>query len=210
MPCPRHGRRLGDAGLSRRPLGNPTDGGRPSGCAVLKVALCGVEAVQEHPGLDGAALHHGGSRHERPRRSLRGSTALAHTTHTTKCLRRWAAPPNRDSHPEPDAESHPDHKQVGSSSVGWPRCRTRRTPVCCASFSRAPTRCRWGASCPRAGRALPRNDGVVKRPCSAWPIVGRGPLPFVAWRGRGRDHAKNKSTRARAHARVCVDTVWES
>ena len=44
----------------------------------------------------------------------------------------------------------------------------------------------------------------MKRPCSAWPIVGRGPLPFVAWRGRGRDHTKkqkHESTRARARAR---------
>ena len=212
MPRPRHGRRLGDAGLSRRPLGNPTDGGQPSGCAVLKVALCGVEAVQEHSGLDGAALHHDGSRPERRRRGVRGSTALAHATRSTKCLRRWAAPPNRDSHPEPKTEPHPDHKQVGSSSVGLPRCRRRRTPVCCASFSRAPTRCRRGASCPRAGRArpLPRSDGVVRRPCGDWPIVGRGPLPFVAWRGRGRDITSRtqENKRTREHARVRVDTVW--
>ena len=50
----------------------------------------------------------------------------------------------------------------------------------------------------------------MRRPCGDWPIVGRGPLPFVAWRGRGRDHKLNtvENKRTRARARVRVDTAW--
>ena len=51
----------------------------------------------------------------------------------------------------------------------------------------------------------------MRRPCGDWPIVGRGPLPFVAWRGRGRyiTSRTQENKRTREHARVRVsDTVW--